>query len=113
MARRTNELYEPLKKMPPCLCPKCFKPTLALSEVDHLMYQLDENGLPMNAVCSTVRAFYCLECGFSSSDFIPTDKGWRYNPHDDAEYIIEQNKIRKDVVPPKENPFVKEDKKVE
>lgn len=108
MARRTNELYEPFKKVSPCLCPKCHKPTLALSEIDHLMYSIDENGLPNDAACNVVRAFYCLECKFSSPDFIPTDKGWRYNPYNNDEYILEQNKIAKPYSVDR-NPLVKEE----
>lgn len=107
MGRRTNGLYNPFEELPPCLCPKCYKPSLAINEIDHVMYSLDENGIPENGVCDTTRVFVCLECGFTSTKFIPTDKGWRYNPYHDDEYLINKNKISKPYMVDG-NPLVKE-----
>lgn len=108
MGRRTNAMYNPFKDLPPGVCPKCHEPALAINELDHIMYSLDENGIPENGVCDTTRIFTCLKCGFTSTDYVPTDKGWRYNPHNDSEYIIKKNSIAKPYSV-QGNPLVKED----
>lgn len=88
----TNKVYEPFEILPPCVCPKCFKPALAYKETDTIYAMVDEDGVGSNYVADTKTIFHCLECGFTSDRFTMTDSGWRYDLHGEDEYIREMNK---------------------
>lgn len=102
----TNKLYEPFTVFPPCVCPECFQSTMAYKETDNVYARLDEDGIAGDFVVNTQKIFTCLNCGFTTDKYIATDKGWRFNPHHDDDYILEKNKIsgRNGFV--KDNPFV-------
>lgn len=107
MKPHTNKLYEPIEILPPCVCPKCFKPTMAYIERDTICAMLDEEGIPNNLACETQMVFYCISCGFSTQDYVITDKGYRYNPFDDAESIKAANRTLSDTRM-SGNPFMRE-----
>lgn len=111
MSEEKKELYNPFEELPACVCPQCFKPAMAYREDDTVFALVDADGLPGNFVCNTQTVFHCLECGFTSTDYILTESGWRYNPHNDEEYIKEKNKRLKETKvwfrnPREMNPFV-------
>lgn len=105
--RNSNKLYEPITILPPCLCPVCFKPTMAYIERDTVYALLDEDGIPGNFICDTNMTFHCISCGFYTSDYVLTDQGYRYNPFGMGDQIKEINKTLTDTRT-KGNPFIKE-----
>ena len=92
MKNRSGKPYHPFVEHPPCVCPNCFRDTLAYRQTDTIFARVDEDGIPGDFVCNTDIIFHCLNCGFTSTDYIITDSGWRWNPFDDRQYIIDQNK---------------------
>ena len=105
--KHSNKLYEPIQLLPPCVCPKCYKPSIAYVEKDTICARLDEDGVPCDLVCNTETVYFCLSCGFATTDYIITDSGYRYNPFDMADSIREANKSLT-TTRMKGNPFVKE-----
>lgn len=112
MAKRphTNKLWEPFSYVPPGACPKCGRPTIVMAERDTMFMILDEDGVPTCFSVATTQAFHCVACGFDTEDYIATDKGYRYNPYGQDEFLKELNKIDKSESgnSPSLNPFVKE-----
>ena len=92
MARNTNKMYEPLTHVNPGVCPKCLKPTMVIDEQDRIFALIDEDGIAGHFIVTTTKIFSCLSCGFTSTSYVPTDKGYRYSPSGDDKYIIEQNR---------------------
>ena len=107
----TNKLWEPFSYVPPGACPKCGEPTMGMIERDSIYYLLDEDGVPTLPYCTTVKGFTCIKCGFSTTDYICTDKGYRYNPYDQGEFIKEINRIPRSDTMVDRNPLVKEKSK--
>ena len=90
--KNSNKLYEPIKILPPGVCPSCHKPAMAYREQDVLFGRLDDDGIPGEFVMDSNKIFTCLECGFTTDKYIATDSGYRFNPHDDGDYIKSINK---------------------
>lgn len=107
----TNKLWEPFSYVPPGTCPKCGEAMMAMAEKDSIFYLLDEDGVPTLPYCSTERFFGCLKCGFTTEDYVCTDKGYRYNPYDQGEFLKSINRIPRSASRTNTNPFVKEEKK--
>lgn len=92
MKKNSNKMYEPIKILPPGVCPSCHKAAMAYREQDVLFGRLDDDGIPGDFVLDSNRIFTCLECGFTTDKYIMTDSGFRFNPHDDDEFIKSDNK---------------------
>ena len=90
--KNSNKLYEPIKILPPGVCPSCHKPSMAYREQDVLFGRLDDDGIPGEFVMNSNKIFTCLECGFTTDKYVVTDSGYRFNPHDDGDYIKSINK---------------------
>ena len=106
----SNKLYHPFQELPPCVCPICHKDTLAYRQDDTIFARVDGDGMPGDFVCNTNTVFVCLNCGFTSTDYIVTDSGWRWNPFGENDYIKEINKRVAETRNVEGNPFVKPSK---
>ena len=109
MARNSNKAYEPFKMLPPGVCPVCHKATMVVDEHDRIISLMDEDGISSNFVVTTERLFVCMNCGFVTDKYIATDKGYRFNPYSDDEFILEKNRTHHETVGVEHTPFMKEE----
>lgn len=110
-SRNSNKVYEPFKPVDPGVCPVCHMPTMAMRERDTIYSRLDEDGIAGDFYLDSESTFFCTNpaCGFVTDKYIATDKGYRYSPYGNDDFIKEQNKtINRDAKGPDANPFVKE-----
>lgn len=116
MARNTNKAFEPFTALPPGVCPRCHYAMMGHVMNTATYFRMDEDGidtLPHGSGDEFVDdIFVCMACGFMSTDYVSTDKGWRFNPHDDAAYIRARNCVpafhKISSILNRKNPFVKE-----
>lgn len=111
--KNTNKAYEPFTVCPPGVCPVCHQSTMIRLCTERSWAEIDEDGVDTLSASdvSVYNRFVCTNCGFGTDSYIDTDKGWRFSPSGDDDYIRKMNenksyhswrdKIRK-------NPFKKE-----
>ena len=76
-----NYLIEPFIILKPGICPKCKKGRIAIRSIEMNYYILDQNANPY--LIDTIEGCYlahCTECDYESTDWIPTEKGFKFVP---------------------------------
>lgn len=109
MARNSNKVYEPFKPVEPGICPICHMASMAMRERDTIYARMDEDGIAGDFILNTEKTFFCTNpvCGFFTDKYIATDKGYRYSPIGNDDYIKELNKtIDMDYERPDKNPLI-------
>lgn len=102
----------PIQIVDKCICPVCHTPNLAYRQTEHIFARLDKDGMPSDFVCESDMIFHCLNCGFTTDDYICTDEGYCYNPYDNGDYIKKRHSHNlvnpNPILITENNPFMRE-----
>lgn len=104
--RNTNKLYEPFKLIGAGVCPKCLRPEMTICELDSIYMSMDEDGVPGDCMVDTNKIFVCRNCGFTTTNYVATDKGYRYSPYGYDKYIKSINRVERSPSNISGNPFI-------